>query len=214
MIVQNGNKGNNHIGQPLDPDETVIDDDPINDVEQVIIANENSALDGIEWVDIIAVDPKNNEQTVVGQATRSAMRLHKLLHRATYLIVHDSNNNILVQKRTQTKDYYPGYWDAAAGGVVQAGEEWHMSMKREAQEELGITDIPFVDHGEFYYTDQEHHILGRLFSCIAAGPFDLQASEIEKVDWVSSDEILLRQIEFTPDSIFALCKWNNRHLTY
>ncbi|WP_093317996.1 NUDIX hydrolase YfcD [Thorsellia anophelis] len=165
----------------------------------------------VEWVDIIAIDEVTGEQAVIGQSTRSAMRLHKLLHKATYLIVHDSNNNILVQKRTMNKDYYPGYWDAAAGGVVQENEDWYVSMKREAEEELGITDIPFVDHGEFYFTDEEHYILGRLYSCIATGPFALQSSEIEQVDWVGTDDIFNRQSEFTPDSIFALTKWNSRN---
>jgi isopentenyldiphosphate isomerase len=32
---------------------------------------------------------------------------------------------LIVQKRTDTKDYCPGHWDACTGGVIQEGEEYH-----------------------------------------------------------------------------------------
>ena len=31
---------------------------------------------------------------------------------------------LVVQKRTDIKDYCPGYWDACTGGVMQEGEEY------------------------------------------------------------------------------------------
>jgi isopentenyldiphosphate isomerase len=45
---------------------------------------------------------------------------------------------ILVQRRTETKDFQPGMLDATAGGVVQADEQLLDSARREAEEELGI----------------------------------------------------------------------------
>ena len=71
----------------------------------------------IEWVDVV---DENND--VIGQATREQMRAENLRHRATYIVVHDGMGKILVQRRTEHKDYCPGLLDATAGGVVQQGE--------------------------------------------------------------------------------------------
>ncbi|SUC39882.1 NUDIX hydrolase [Proteus mirabilis] len=96
---------------------------------------ENTAV--VEWVDI--VDEKNE---VVAQATRQQMRAENLRHRATYIVVHDGMGKILAQRRTETKDFYPGWLDATAGGVVQQGENALESARREAEEELGIAGVP------------------------------------------------------------------------
>ena len=41
------------------------------------------------------------------------MRAERLRHRATYIVVHDGMGKILVQRRTDTKDFLPGMLDAA-----------------------------------------------------------------------------------------------------
>ena len=47
-----------------------------------------------------------------------------LPHRSTYVLVFNSQGDLYVQKRTLTKDVFPGYFDVAAGGVVLAGETY------------------------------------------------------------------------------------------
>ena len=57
--------------------------------------------------------------------------------------------DLYVQKRTLTKDVYPGYYDVATGGVLQAGETYEQSAERELAEELGIRNIPQVPLFDF-----------------------------------------------------------------
>ena len=76
---------------------------------------EQNHLASTEWVDIVN---ENNE--VIAQSSREQMRAQCLRHRATYIVVHDGMGKILVQRRTETKDFHPGMLDATAGGVVQA----------------------------------------------------------------------------------------------
>lgn len=159
----------------------------------------------VEWVDIF-----NSTGKKIAEGTRSVMRAHQLFHQATYLIVHDGLGNILVQKRTANKDFYPNYWDAAAGGVVQANEPILLSAKREASEELGIVDVPFIDHGQFIYQTDSLNVIGYLFSCISKGPFAMQAEEVSAVEWLTVDAIMQQAENFTPDSIVALQKWISR----
>lgn len=94
---------------------------------------EQNHLASTEWVDIVN---ENNE--VIAQSSREQMRAQCLRHRATYIVVHDGMGKILVQRRTETKDFHPGMLDATAGGVVQADEQLLESARREAEEELGI----------------------------------------------------------------------------
>ena len=49
---------------------------------------------------------------------------------------------LLVQVRSDNKDYCPGYFDlASAGGLVDAGEDDHESAARELKEELGLSNV-------------------------------------------------------------------------
>ncbi len=167
---------------------------------------DQTAGDGIEWVDIV-----NEENEVVAQATRAQMRAECLRHRATYIVVHDGMGKILVQRRTEIKDFMPGKLDATAGGVVQRGEDMLESARREAEEELGIAAVPFAEHGKFYFEDQHCRVWGGLFSCVSHGPFAMQESEVDEIIWMTPDEITARCDEFTDDSLKALSLWMSRN---
>ena len=159
-----------------------------------------------EWVDIV-----NEDNEVIAQASRQQMRAQVLRHRASYIVVHDGMGNILVQRRTETKDFYPGWLDATAGGVVQSGENILDSARREAEEELGIAGVPFAEHGQFYFEDENCRVWGGLFSCVSHGPFALQEEEVSEVSWMTPEEITARCDEFTPDSLKALALWMTRN---
>ncbi|MGC0838436.1 NUDIX hydrolase YfcD [Pantoea agglomerans] len=167
---------------------------------------DQTAGDGIEWVDIV-----NEENEVVAKATRAQMRAECLRHRATYIVVHDGMGKILVQRRTEIKDFMPGKLDATAGGVVQSGEDMLESARREAEEELGIAAVPFAEHGKFYFEDQHCRVWGGLFSCVSHGPFAMQESEVDEIIWMTPDEITARCDEFTDDSLKALSLWMSRN---
>ncbi|HDJ1439582.1 Uncharacterized Nudix hydrolase yfcD [Serratia rubidaea] len=159
-----------------------------------------------EWVDIV-----NEQNEVIAQSSRQQMRAERLRHRATYIVVHDGMGKILVQRRTDTKDIYPGRLDATAGGVVQSGENVLDSARREAEEELGIAGVPFAEHGQFYFEEEQCRVWGALFSCVSHGPFALQEEEVVEVTWLTPEEITARCDDFTPDSLKALSLWLTRN---
>lgn len=167
---------------------------------------DQSDLASTEWVDIV-----NEDNEVIGQASREQMRAQCLRHRATYIVVHDGMGKILVQRRTGTKDFMPGMLDATAGGVVQAEEQMLESARREAEEELGIAGVPFADHGQFYFEDIRCRVWGGLFSCVSHGPFALQEEEVSEVYWMTPEDVTARCDEFTPDSLKALALWMSRN---
>ncbi|QCR35473.1 NUDIX hydrolase YfcD [Nissabacter sp. SGAir0207] len=168
--------------------------------------DQGQTADTEEWVDIV-----NEQNEVIAQSSRQQMRAQRLRHRATYIVVHDGMGKILVQRRTDSKDYFPGWLDATAGGVVQRGENVLDSARREAEEELGIAGVPFAEHGMFYFEDEHCRVWGGLFSCVSHGPFALQESEVAEVNWMLPEEITARCDEFTPDSLKALSLWLSRN---
>ena len=127
---------------------------------------------------IVIVDEKNR---IIGAEPRSTMRSKGLIHRATYILVFNSAGQIFVQKRTLSKDVYPGYYDVATGGVVLDGETYEESAVRELEEELGIRNVPLKSHFDFYYQDGKNRVWGRVFSCVYDGEIILQAEEVERV---------------------------------
>lgn len=169
------------------------------------MAEQGQAAD-TEWVDIV-----NEQNEVIAQSSRQQMRAQRLRHRATYIVVHDGMGKILVQRRTDIKDFYPGRLDATAGGVVQSGENVLDSARREAEEELGIAGVPFAEHGLFYFEEEQCRVWGALFSCVSHGPFALQEEEVVEVSWLTPEEITARCDEFTPDSLKALSLWLTRN---
>jgi 8-oxo-dGTP pyrophosphatase MutT (NUDIX family) len=151
---------------------------------------------------VVIVDDRNR---VVGAAPREEMRRRRLPHRATFILVFDSRGRLLVQKRTATKDIYPGYHDLAAGGVVVEGESYDESAVRELAEELGIRGLPLMPRFDFHFEDSGNRCFGRVYSCICEGPFRLQPEEVVSAEFRPLGEILAGQIEpVTPDTLDAL----------
>ncbi|MBA3014204.1 MAG: NUDIX hydrolase YfcD [Proteobacteria bacterium] len=152
--------------------------------------------------EIVAIVDEENQ--VTGQAPRSEMRRHRLIHRACYILVTNHYGEIFVQKRTPTKDIYPGYFDIAAGGVVLAGETYEESAQRELAEELGINgDMEHLI--DTYFADEGNKVWGRVFRCRHEGPFILQETEVESGKFMTTKAIMAETGgKFTPDGLAIL----------
>ncbi|WP_306549014.1 NUDIX hydrolase YfcD [Desulfobulbus sp.] len=161
----------------------------------------NSLNPAEEIVEI--VDRDNNS---IGAVSRRIMRQQGLIHRASYILVFNRSGELFLQKRTMSKDIYPGFWDLAAGGVVLAGESYEESAKRELREELGVAGVQLRRLFDQYYEDENNKVWGRIFACTSEGPFTLQAEEIDYGRFMSLAEIeQLHQTEpVTPDGMALL----------
>lgn len=159
------------------------------------------SLPAEELVEIV-----DRDNTPIGAVTRRIMRQQNLIHRASYILVFNRQGQLFIQKRTATKDIYPGYWDLAAGGVVQAGETYLESAARELREELGVAGVKLKHLFDQYFEDEHNKVWGRIFSCVNNGPFTLQAEEIDYGRFIPLSEIeaLHRSEPVTPDGMALL----------
>ena len=151
--------------------------------------------------EVVAIVDERNQ--VVGSATRREMRERMLPHRASYVFIFNSSGELYVQRRTMTKDVYPGMLDPCAGGVVLAGESYDESAARELAEEMGISGVDLTPHGEFFHEDAGSRVFGAVYSCRWDGAVVPQPEEVAGVEMIPFDQIEARAAEMTPDGIAA-----------
>ena len=136
----------------------------------------------VEWVSV--------DGSVIEVVTRQRMRAETLRHRATYVGVIDSKDQIGVHKRADWKEVYPGWWDLAFGGVCGAGEDWLEAAKRELAEEAGIQGEPLEPLGDLTYEGAESRVVGRAYLVRTDNTIIFSDGEV-----VDSDRVALTSLD-------------------
>ena len=154
-----------------------------------------------ELVDVVDAD-----DVVVRTVGRSVMRRERLLHRAVYVAVFHPDGLLLVHRRSDVKDIWPGWWDISVGGVVAAGESWDDAVHRELAEEVGIDHAEPHPLGGGTYVDAHVSVIGRCYRVVAAGPFRFADGEVVEAEWVALASLpeLVATRSFLPDSLHLL----------
>ena len=151
-----------------------------------------------EWVDL--VDEQNH---IVGKATRSEVRQKNLPHRGIAVLVCNAQGQVYVHQRTAHKDLFPSMFDMFVGGVVGLGESYEDAARREAAEELGVGAADFTFLFDHLYKSDKNYSWIRAYRVVWDGPVEHQLSEIAWGQWM--DEALLeewtRQVEIVPDGL-------------
>ncbi len=123
---------------------------PVTDSADRPPTNSDPGVELVEWV--------NADGSLIEVVSRHRMRAEGLRHRSTYVAVLvgptdqvdaglrpgnqdldlDPDLELVVHRRADWKDIYPGRWDLAFGGVCGVGEDWLPAARRELWEEAGI----------------------------------------------------------------------------
>jgi isopentenyldiphosphate isomerase/intracellular septation protein A len=150
-----------------------------------------------EWFDIVSPEGK-----IIGKAPRSAVHGNPdLLHPVIHTHILNSKNELYLQKRQYTREIQPGKWDTAIGGHIQSGESVDHALRREAEEELGISMGKFKPLFRYVMKNEIESELIHGFLLIDDGPFYPNPSEISEAKFWSINEIesnLMKNI-FTPN---------------
>lgn len=160
------------------------------------------------------LDIVNEADEVVGQASRVDVHRRNLMHRATHIILTNSERQIFIQLRSKTKDTNPGLWDTSAAGHVDAGESYEQCAVRELEEELGVVVSAehLVEIGRLPPTLHNGFEFVRIYLATSDAPITLEVGEVDDGKWVSQ-AALERWLANEPDefaSTFAII-WQNTH---
>jgi isopentenyl-diphosphate delta-isomerase type 1 len=135
-------------------------------------------------------DVCNERDEVIARNTRAEVHRQGLIHRAVHVLVFNTRGEVFMQKRSMTKDTFPGAWDSSASGHLDAGEDYDACAVRELREELGIAaDRPpkrLFKLAACAETGWEHVWVYR-YDC--EGPFCLHPEEIESGEWFTVPQV-------------------------
>ena len=132
----------------------------------------------------------NERDEVIGRQPRSEVHRLGLRHRAVHVLVFNRRGDVFLQKRSMTKDCFPGAWDSSASGHLNPGESYEACAVREVREELGL-ELNGVPERLFKLaasreTGQE---FVWVYRCTAEGPFRLHPEEIERGEWCATERL-------------------------
>jgi isopentenyl-diphosphate delta-isomerase type 1 len=135
-------------------------------------------------------DVVDEHDRVTGRAPRREVHATGLRHRAVHVLVFNSAGRVYLQKRSMTKDTFPGAWDSSCSGHVDSGEDYDTTAVRELREEIGLhVDAPpqrLFKLGACDDTGQEFVWVYRLEH---DGPLLPNPAEVERGGWFSPEEI-------------------------
>ena len=113
------------------------------------------------------------------------------------------------------KDYCPGFYDLANGGVVGGDETDEENARRELEEEIGITDVELKVLIRVKFEDSNNRVWGSVFAAELKGrshtDLKLQESEVDAVEAWTVEEARAKMedpnIKITPDSKLAFLEF-------
>lgn len=135
-------------------------------------------------------DIVNQRDEVIGQLPRRIVHRDGHRHRAVHVLVFGSDGRLFLQKRSMSKDTFPGAWDSSSSGHLDTGEDYDACAIRELREEIGLT-INSAPRRLFKIEAREE--TGMEFVWVyelqSDGPFVLHPEEIERGDWFKPEEV-------------------------
>ncbi len=113
-----------------------------------------------------------------------------------------SGYDVLLQKRSEEKESFPGLYDTSSAGHIPAGDEPLPAALRELAEELGITAAPeHLRYAGSFRVRYEKEFHGRMFrdneftsvyvydAPVDIGALRLQRSEVSEVRWFNLETV-------------------------
>lgn len=168
-----------------------------------------------EYFDVV-----DENDSVIGKEKRSVVHEKGLWHRSVTVFLVNEKNEIFLQKRSATKDLYPGLWDISFTEHLKVRESYENAVKRGAREELGVEVTTAKNIGESKWTfkgngkeDNEFYLL---YVVRFKGEIRLDKEEVHDGRWVTRQELLdmleAKPEEFTPwtaDCVRMLESWKD-----
>lgn len=134
-------------------------------------------------------DVVDENDVVVGTASRAEVHAKGMLHRAIHVFAINRRGELLLQKRSRLKDAHPGVWDSSVAGHLDAGEEYEAAAVREMEEEMGIVDAGIEEVARIRPSEATGWEHVRLYMTRWEGTPSFPTAEVESVLWLPADEL-------------------------
>lgn len=131
----------------------------------------------------------------------SRAEIHRLgkHHRAVHLYIFNSKNEVLLQKRAQTVDHFPGLFGISVTGHVDAGEFSASTVRREVEEELGMnaSDLRF----DFLFSFYQEAVLNETYIDRQFNDVYVSRADVNP-ELIRFDPMEVAEVKFVPFGVF------------
>lgn len=133
-------------------------------------------------------DVVDEDDNVIGEATRSECHDKGWIHRSVMFFVFDARGRVLVTKRTQIKDFFPGFYSIVLGGHVRSEESYEEAVVQEIAEEIGV-DAPPYFIGSFKKRIPEEKENVKVFGVVVEDKLKLNEDELESGEFLDFNKL-------------------------
>lgn len=155
-----------------------------------------------EYLDVV-----DEEDRIIGRCSRDKAHSEGLRHRTVMFFLMDTEGRIMVTKRSEKKDFFPGYKSVVMGGHVGAGSTYGDALEKEVKEEAG-TMGEYVKIGEFFKDIPEEKENVMLFTVyVKPQEVEICRDEFESGEFLELEEVykLVRDSDdFLPETDIVL----------
>src|SRR2546430_14778147 len=127
-----------------------------------------------------------NDDSIIGPVKRDYAHLKGMLHRAGMVFVIRSHDEILLTKRSKSKETFPDCYDSSCAFHVTFGESYEEAARRELLEETGIHGTPEY-LGKFSFHEPPENEMVAVFRCESKEPVVLDRTESTAANFRSEE---------------------------
>ncbi len=147
--------------------------------------------------ELIEIYNENNAPLGI-KKMKSEAHKNGLWHRSSHVWIYNSVGEILLQLRTENKEFYPNMWDISAAGHISAGENPIIAALREIKEEIGLfvkpEDLEFfkIKKNKVVCKNKKNNEFDYIYFLRFDGDIktlSLQNEEVAKIQFFSVDKI-------------------------
>ena len=143
----------------------------------------------------------DKDDNIIGYKTREECHNDKtLIHRAVGVILFNAKGEILFQKRSKTKDLYPGMYAISTSGHVSKGESYEETALRELREEMGIENVTLTFASKHLVVSHEETEMDVLYTGVYDGDVRFFEEEVESVHYFDKSKTQEIRGRITPCS--------------
>lgn len=160
----------------------------------------NNPSDPNELFDVV-----NNDDEVIGTAKRHEVHEQGLYHRGVHVWLYTDEKELIFEKRSMTKDLYPGKLNATVGGHVSSGETYIETAVRELEEESGVVasgdELYFLTKFLSQNIDEQTGLIDNEFLSVYILPFHGSLSDlrIEPGEKTGFEKFSIHELEAMPE---------------
>lgn len=139
---------------------------------------------------IIAVDKLDKE---IGPIEKMEAHHKGVMHRAFSILIFNSKNQLLLQKRNKEKYHSPGLWTNTCCSHPRYGENLQDAAYRRLREEMGFTCELKEVFSFVYKVELEDNLFEYEYDHVFIGIYDgeivVNKDEVEDFKWVDMNEV-------------------------